>query len=187
MSKKNSAATNTIVAILSILFVIAIVGFVFKFTNGLNEDLKTFYLEHNGKQIVTSESNMTFDINSEHRFNCKYISNPDNNTFNLKVVPNVTEETDFEFTVDGKSYKWNEVEDLTSCFNIDKQNNYFIISFPADFSMAKILSSLYPTSELITFDSLSLYNYYFTLHVSNYNDSIDYYIDFNVGNFEDYI
>lgn len=187
MSKKNSNASSVLVAIFSILFVVVVVTFVFKFTNGLNEDLKTFYIEHNGKQIVATDSQMTFDTESEHRFDCKYISNPDNNTFNLKVVPNVTEETDFSYTVDGKSYKWSEVEDLTSCFNLDKQSNYFIVSFPADFSMQGILSSLYPESEIVISDTLSLYQYYYTLHVSNYNEKINYYIDFNVSDVVDYV
>lgn len=187
MSKKYNNATNIIVAILSILLVVAIVGFVFKFTNGLNEDLKTFYIEHNGKQIVATDSKMTFDTESEHRFDCKYISNPDDNTFNLKVVPNVTEETDFSYTVDGESHKWSEVEDLTSCFNLDKQANYFIVSFPADFSMQGVLNSLYPESQVVISDTLSLYQYYYTLHVSNYNEKINYYIDFNVCDFENYI
>lgn len=187
MSKKNNSVMNTIVAILSILLVVAVVGFIFKFTNGLNEELKTFYIEHNGKQIVATDSQMTFDTESEHRFDCKYISNPDNNTFNLKVVPNVTEQTDFKFTVDGKSHKWSEVEDLTSCFNLNKQANYFIISFPADFSMQSVLNSLYPESEVVISDTLSLYQYYYTLHISNYNEKINYYINFNVSDVADYV
>lgn len=187
MSKKNSNASSVLVAIFSILFVVGVVAFVFKFTNGLNEDLKTFYIEHNGKQIVATDSQMTFDTESEHRFDCKYISNPDNNTFNLKVVPNVTEETDFSYTVDGKSHKWSEVEDLTSCFNLDKQANYFIVSFPVDFSMQGVLNSLYPESQVVISDTLSLYQYYYTLHVSNYNEKINYYIDFNVSDVVDYV
>lgn len=186
MSKKNSIG-SVFIAILSILLVVAVVAFIFKFTNGLNEDLKTFYIEHNGKQIVATDSQMTFDTESEHRFDCKYISNPDNNTFNLKVVPNVTEETDFSFTVDGKSHKWSEVEDLTSCFNLDKQANYFIVSFPADFSMQGVLNSLYPESQVVISETLSLYQYYYTLHVSNYNEKINYYIDFNVSDAVDYV
>ena len=39
MSKRNSGG-NVIISILSILLVFAVVAFVFKFTNGLNEDLK---------------------------------------------------------------------------------------------------------------------------------------------------
>ncbi len=187
MSRKNINAGSVFIAILSLLFVVGVVAFIFKFTNGLNEDLKTFYIEHNGKQIVATDSHMTFDTESEHRFDCKYISNPDNNTFNLKVVPKVTEETDFSYTVDGKSHKWSEVEDLTSCFNLDKQANYFIVSFPADFSMQGVLNSLYPESQVVISDTLSLYQYYYTLHVSNYNEKINYYIDFNVSDVVDYV
>lgn len=181
MREKNTNLVNLIVGLLSILFLVAFVGFIFKFTNGFNEDLKTFYIEHNGKQIVATDSQMMFDTEIEYRFDCKYISNLDNNTFNLKVVPNVTEETDFSYTVDGKSHKWSEVEDLTSCFNLNKQANYFIVSFPAYFSMQGVLNSLYPESQVVISDTLSLYQYYYTLHVSNYNEKINYYIDFNVG------
>lgn len=187
MNKKNSNAGSVVVSILSILLVVAIITFVFKFTNGFNEDLKTFYIEHNGKQIVSTDSKMVFDVESEHRFDCKYFSNPDNNSFNLKVVPNITKETDFNYTVDGKSHKWSEVEDLTSCFDLDKQANYFIISFPADFSMQSVLNSLYPESKVIISDTLSLYQYYYTLHVSSYNEKINYYIDFNVNDIENYV
>lgn len=186
MNRKNNMI-NTVVAILSILLVIAIVGFVFKFTNGLNEDLKTFYIEHNGKQIVATDSQMTFDTESEHRFDCKYISNPDNNSYNLEVIPNVTEETDFNYTVDGVAYTWKDAEDITACFTIDKQNGYFIISFPAEFSMETVLASLYPEKEVVISDTLPLYQYYYTLHVSSYNGKINYYIDFNVIDAVDYV
>lgn len=181
MSRKNNQVVNIIIAILSVLLVVAVIGFVFKFTNGLNEDLKTFYIEHNGKQIVATDSQMTFDVESEHRFDCKYLSTPDeDNLFNVEVIPNVTEKTDFNFTVDDVSYKWSELKDLTACFTINKQHNYFIITFPADFSMQSVLNSLYRDKDVVISDTLSLYQYYYTLHISNYNGKINYYIDFNV-------
>lgn len=183
MSRKNNKVINIVISILSVLLVVAVIGFVFKFTNGLNEDLKTFYIEHNGKQIVATDSQMTFDVESEHRFDCKYLSTPDeDNLFSVEVVPNATEKTDFNFTIDDISYKWSELKDLTACFTINKQHNYFIITFPADFSMQSVLNSLYPEKEVIISDTLSLYQYYYTLHVSNYNGKINYYIDFNVVN-----
>lgn len=167
--------------VLSVLLVVAIVGFVFTFTNGLNEDLKTFYVERNGKLIVAADSQTSFDTESENRFDCKYMSQPDeDNLFTVKVVPNVTDKTDFDYTVDGISYKWSETNDLTACFDIDKQKDYFIISFPADFSIETVLRSLYPDKEVIIPDTLSFSEYYYTLQISNYNDSITYCIDFNI-------
>lgn len=183
MSRKNNNVINIVIAILSVLLVVAVIGFVFKFTNGLNEDLKTFYIEHNGKQIVATDSQMTFDVESEHRFDCKYLSTPDeDNLFTVEVVPNATEKNDFNFTIDDVLYKWSELKDLTACFTINKQHNYFIITFPADFSMQSVLNSLYPEKEVVISDTLSLYQYYYTLHVSSYNGKINYYIDFNVVN-----
>ena len=45
---------------LVVLLIAATLGFTYKYTNGFNEDLKTFYVEHNGKQILTTESKLTF-------------------------------------------------------------------------------------------------------------------------------
>ena len=181
MSKKNNNSFNNFVAILSILFVVAIVGFVFKFTNGFNEDLKTFYIEHNDKQILATDSQMTFNVEKEYRFDCKYISTPEDNTFNLKVVPNATEETNFNYTVDGELCKWSDVKDLTSFFTIDKQENYFTILFPASFSIEHVLNCLYPEREVVILDDLLDDQYYYTLHVSNYNEKVNYYIYFKVN------
>lgn len=186
-NKSKNSLINIIVSIASILFIVAIVGFVFKFTNGLNEDFKSFYLEHNGKQIVAADSQMTFDTGSEHLFECKYISTPEDSSYSVKVVPNDPDDTDFSFTVDGKFCIWSGVKDLTSCFNLDKQANYFTISFPADFSMQGVLNSLYPESVVVISDDISDYLCYFTLQVSNYNGSVTYNIDFNVYDVQSYI
>ena len=189
MSRKNNNAMNTAVAIVTLLIVVAIIGFVFKFTNGLNEDLKTFYIEHNGKQIVASDSTITFETKSEHRFDCKYISAPEDNSFTVKVVPNITKdkEPDFSYTVDGELFKWSGVENVTSCFNINKQANYFIISFPEDFSIENVLNSYYQDKEVVIVDDIFIYQYYFTLVVSNYNESITFNIHFNVNDYSNYL
>lgn len=179
MSRRNkNSATSVILSILSVLFVALVFGVVYKFSNELNEDLKNFYVEYNGKRIVSTESRVTFDLDSDNRFDCKYNSNSDN-AFNLKIVPNVNDETDFSYTVDGKNYKFSAIKDLTSCFSIDKQNNYFIISFPYDFSMQNVLDSLYSTSEVIIPENIILSQYYFTMIISDYNNKTAYNVDFN--------
>lgn len=50
MSKKKSGSLITIIAIIAAVVVIAFaVGMIYRFTNGFNEDFKTFYVEHEGE------------------------------------------------------------------------------------------------------------------------------------------
>ena len=50
--------TNLIVRIISILLIICLfvagIGFLYRYTNGFNEDLKTFYIEYDGGKILQS-------------------------------------------------------------------------------------------------------------------------------------
>lgn len=57
---------------LVLLLVAAAIGFTYKYTNGFNEDLKTFYIEYNGKQILTTENKLTLKKEAVHRFAVKY-------------------------------------------------------------------------------------------------------------------
>ena len=52
---------KAICCILVILLIAFIAGFIYKYTNGFNETLKTFYVEYDGKQILTSESKAELD------------------------------------------------------------------------------------------------------------------------------
>lgn len=182
--KKNTI--NTIIGILSLLLIVAVVGVVLKFTNGLNEDFKSFYVEHNGKQIVSANSDITLDYNSEHKFDCKYLSTPEDSSFNVKIVPNVNEETDFEFIADDKTYMWSSLKDLTPAFDLTVEKDYFILSIPSDFSVFNVLTKLNPYSNISITESLPEYNRYFCLVVSNYNESIVYKINFNVYSILEY-
>ena len=62
---------------LVVLLIAATLGFTYKYTNGFNEDLKTFYVEHNGKQILTTESKLTFKKEVVQRFDVKYTFDKD--------------------------------------------------------------------------------------------------------------
>ena len=52
-----------IIAYVAIALVVVLgVGLVYKFTNGFNEDFKTFYIEYGGKQILTEYNEMTLQL-----------------------------------------------------------------------------------------------------------------------------
>ena len=80
-----------ITGVIVVLIVALAVGLVFKFTNGFNEDFKTFYLERDGKQILTSETETSFTCGESYRYEVKYTFDNDKSEpkgYNVKIVPN---------------------------------------------------------------------------------------------------
>ena len=59
MQSKGQLAAKIIGIILVLLLVAGLIAVIYKFTNGFNEDFKTFYVEHEGKQILAQDSEMT--------------------------------------------------------------------------------------------------------------------------------
>ena len=60
-----------ITGVIIVLVAALAVGLIFKFTNGFNEDFKTFYLEQDGKQILVSETETAFRRGEEYRYETK--------------------------------------------------------------------------------------------------------------------
>ena len=111
-----------------ILVFLGAIGFIFTFTNGFNEDFKTFYIEHNGVSILSSEKKLVLERGKTHRFNTKYtfdFNKEEAHGYHLSIVANQNEEQSFDFTVDGETYAYYEVGDLTDCFKIVEGDDYF--------------------------------------------------------------
>ena len=52
MQSKGQTAAKVIGVILVLLLLAGIVAVIYRFTNGFNEDFKTFYVEYDGEQIL---------------------------------------------------------------------------------------------------------------------------------------
>ena len=55
---KGKTVIKAIAYLLAVLLVVAAVVVVYHYTNGFNEDFKTFYVEHDGKQILSSDTKL---------------------------------------------------------------------------------------------------------------------------------
>ncbi len=165
---------------LVLLLIVAAIGFAYKYTNGFNEDLKTFYVEYSGKQILTTESKMTLKSGSVHRFNVKYTFDKDDaepKDYKVKIVPNVTR--DFDFMVDGEKHIFSKVGDLTAVFAPVKSQMYFELSLPETLSLREVLKKAYNgTGASVPDDAEKNNPYPYTLVISSYNDKVTYNIDF---------
>lgn len=183
MQTKGKTAAKIIGIILVLLLLAGLVAIIYKFTNGFNEDFKTFYVEYGGEQILTTESEMHLTSGNTHRFDVKYTFDTENTEpkgYNVKVVPNA--QRDFDFTVDGERYLYSKQGDMTAAFGLKKSDTYFEFVIPEDFSLEYALQSCYPDKEVIVPEEAVGTNAYpYMLVISSYNDSVVYHIALSVG------
>ena len=183
MQTKGKTAAKIIGIILVLLLLAGLVAIIYRFTNGFNEDFKTFYVEYGGEQILTTESEMHLVSGNTHRFDVKYTFDTENaepKGYNVKVVPNA--QRDFDFTVDGERYLYSKQGDMTAAFGLKKSDTYFELVIPEDFSLEYALQSCYPGKEVIVPEEATDANAYpYMLVISSYNDSVVYHIALSVG------
>ena len=183
MQTKGKIVAKIIGIILVLLLLAGLVAIIYRFTNGFNEDFKTFYVEYDGEQILTTESEMHLVSGNTHRFDVKYTFDTENaepKGYNVKVVPNA--QRDFDFTVDGERYLYSKQGDMTAAFGLKKSDTYFELVIPEDFSLEYALQSCYPGKEVVVPEEAEEANAYpYMLVVSSYNDSVVYHIALSVG------
>ena len=167
---------------LVVLLVAVIIGFTYKYTNGFNEDLKVFFIEYNGTQILTTDNKMIFKKEAVHRFDVKYTFDKEDTApkgFKVKIVPNVTR--DFDYTVDGEKYLFSKVGELTAVFEPILYDTFFDLYFPENLSFSEILRKVHSGETVsVPEDALTNNPYPFRLQVSSYNDKVTYNIDFTL-------
>lgn len=154
------------------LLVIAAAGLVAYFTNGFTNDFKTFYIERDGTPYLNDTSELLLSPEAENRFDVKYtfgLLNSEMTGYSLKIVPNISNGNDFDFTVDGEVYSFGAESDLTSGFEITYYEDYFVIN--GDYTMQSVLERLYPESEVsFNAEDVDMSMDYFLLQIYSYND-----------------
>lgn len=165
-----------LVAVLLAVFV----TITYKYTNGFNEDFKTFFIEYNGDQILTTENKMTFKKETAHRFDVKYTFDKNDSVpkgYKVKIVSNMTR--DFDYTVDDKKYLFSKVGELTTVIEPVMHDTFFELYFPKSMSFGEILKKVHNgTSVSVPSDALIINPYPFKLQISSYNEKVTYNIEF---------
>lgn len=164
------------------LIVVAFIGLVYKFTNGFNEDFKTFYVEYGEKQILTADSKLALVKNESHIFAVRYTFDNENSEpkdYNVKIIPYA--ERDFEYTVDGEKYLYSRTGELTSAFGLKKEKSQFTITVSADLNLQKALSIANGGKTVVIPPDAEVDNQYpYRLVVSSYNGKVTYNINLNL-------
>lgn len=186
MSKKTKSkitVAKIIQVILSALVVAGLVAgvvFIYKYTNGFNEDFKTFYVEYNGNKILTAESEIELKTDNGYRFNVKYIFDKPNaelRGYNVKIVPHVTK--DFIYYVDGEPHSFSKI-DLSYAFGLWKYDSYFDIQLTRDLTFGNVLRRAAQGGAITMLPDNALTDnpYPFTIQISSYDNSVTYNVHF---------
>ncbi len=165
------------------LLLVAAVGLIYKFTNGFNEDFKTFYVEYGGKQILTADSKQEFKQGAEHRFTVHYTFDNDKSEpkdYSVIIVPHA--ERDFDYTVDGEKFLYSKTGELTSAFGLKKEQTEFSIVIPSEYGLQKVLEAINAENTVVVPEDAETNNPYpYRLVVSSYNGKVTYNIDFKLA------
>ena len=105
--------------------------------------------------------------------------NTDKFGYTVKILPNVTKETDFTFTVNGITHTYSKQSDLTKGFDITLSETYFTITINK--TLSEILSEIYlnePVTDVP--EAIKSGNDYFLLVVTTANNEAQLRIAFQL-------
>ena len=183
MQSKGQVAAKIIGIILVLALLVGLVAVIYKFTNGFNEDFKTFYVEYEGKQILAQNSELALEPGKTYRFDVKYTfdtQQSETKDYSVEIVPNA--EQDFEYTVDGEPYLFSRAGDLSAAFSLKKQATHFEITLREDMTIQSVLETVYPGQQVEVPGTAADENAFpYALIVSSYNGNVSYRIAFNLG------
>ena len=183
MQSKGQVAAKVIGIILVLALLAGLVAVIYKFTNGFNEDFKTFYVEHEGKQFLSAQNDLVLEDAGVHRFDVKYTFDTEQSEtkdFSVEIVPNA--EQDFEYLVDGEPHLFSRAGDLSAAFDLNKEKTYFEITTTDGMTLQSVLERCHAGQTVeVPADAEKGNAYPFQLIVTSYNGSVSYRIAFSVG------
>lgn len=176
MKSKQTAGkiVKVISATVAALLLFGAIAFVYKFTSGGKEELKSYYLVYGDKEIIGGKGTLMLEKGSEAEFGIKRtLPIGDPLVFSVTVSPN--EEEDFAYLADGETKRWAETN-LGKVFGIEKKQSGFVLKVPEDISLKAILETANGDKEILlpdeTKDKESRYIY--TMAVTAEGESTTY-------------
>ena len=163
---KQGAFIKAISWAIIVLLLVAGVGAIAYFTGGFTGEFKTFYINVDGKDILSSASGYKASISEPIVVNVKYTFAEDGaNGYYVKVVPNALQGKDFDFTIDGELYSYQAEFDLTAGFDIECKDSSFVLKPKG--TLNEVMAAVYPNSEIEDLTGMG-YENMFLLVVESY-------------------
>lgn len=175
---KQGAFVKLISWVLIVLALVAGIGAIAYFTGGFTGEFKTFYLNVDGKDILSTASDYEIAKNEPMTVNVKYtFAGEGVSGYSVKVVPNVISGKDFDFTIDGEPYSFQAERDLTAGFDIEQNEDSFTIKPKG--SLGEVMAAVYP-GNVVGDCTSNGYDNMFLLVVDSYNGDSTVTIAFSI-------
>ena len=149
MAKRNGTKIATVIS--SILLLVLFVGmltFLLKETNNLTTNPGALYVEVDGERISSNKDDQAISYGKEYRFDVGYALDIDSQKkeYTVSIVPNVTDDTSFDFKVNNDLYAYEGINDLNQGFNVQVYDDYFTIRATTDLS--EIIKGIFPNATI---------------------------------------
>ena len=149
MAKRNGTKIATVIS--SILLLVLFVGmltFLLKETNNLTTNPGALYVEVDGERISSNKDDQAISYGKEYRFDVGYALDIDSQKkeYTVFIVPNVTNDTSFDFKVNNDLYAYEGINDLNQGFNVQVYDDYFTIRATTD--LPEIIKGIFPNATI---------------------------------------
>lgn len=149
MAKRNGTKIATVIS--SILLLVLFVGmltFLLKETNNLTTNPGALYVEVDGERISSNKDDQAISYGKEYRFDVGYALDIDSQKkeYTVSIVPNVTNNTTFDFKVNNDLYAYEGINDLNKGFNVQVYDDYFTIRATTD--LPEIIKGIFPNATI---------------------------------------
>ena len=149
MAKRNGTKIATVIS--SILLLVLFVGmltFLLKETNNLTTNPGALYVEVDGERISSNKDDQAISYGKEYRFDVGYALDIDSQKkeYTVSIVPNVTDDTSFDFKVNNDLYAYEGINDLNQGFNVQIYDDYFTIRATTD--LPEIIKGIFPNATI---------------------------------------
>ena len=149
MTKRNGTKIATVIS--SILLLVLFVGmltFLLKETDNLTTNPGALYVEVDGERISSNKDDQAISYGKEYRFDVGYALDIDSQKkeYTVSIVPNVTDDTSFDFKVNNDLYAYEGINDLNQGFNVQVYDDYFTIRATTD--LPEIIKGIFPNATI---------------------------------------
>jgi hypothetical protein len=149
MSKGRSGIVNVIVYLFVLLLLVGVVGAIVKLS-GVEEEIEdvinpTFKILVNDESFTGNDNTLSLPESGQIRFEVK-----NGGKCTVKVVPNVTSNSDFTYKADGVECSFFETGELTSAFFSGSNifGDYFVLNCGGDYSLKTVLTKVKNGAEI---------------------------------------
>lgn len=173
--KSISVAVKIIIAVVVFALLAGIVGLAHRLTNGFSTPIKNFYLQC-GEQVITRDTELYVCLDKPLVIEPKYMLDKMNSAtgYSYRIVAKESENTEFDYVVNGESYGFTAGNDFTDVFSVESSDTSLTLTndFEADNPVYEVLRRYYNAAE-ITGSEISDYDEipYFDLQIYSYDKS----------------